>query len=118
MPKWATGSKSRSGKSLGRGASPPPQPPEVTGSTAIRFQEFIGPLPPPRDLRDYEQVVEGTAERILQMAEREQRIGHELGVAAATTKAMALAGEATAIGEPLLGPASRERALGGGVRPG
>ena len=90
MPKWATGSETRSGKSLGRGASPPPQPPQVTGSTAIRIQEFIGPLPPPRDLRDYEQVVEGAAERILQMAEREQQVGHELGIAAATTRAFAV----------------------------
>lgn len=57
MPKWATGSKTRSGKSLGRGASRPSQPSEVTGSTAIRIQEFIGPLPPPRDLREYEEVV-------------------------------------------------------------
>ena len=89
MPKWATGSKSRSGKSLGRGASPPPQPPEVTGSTAIRFQEFIGPLPPPRDLREYEQVVEGAAERILQMAEREQRAGHESAFETARNAALA-----------------------------
>lgn len=89
MPKWATGSETRSGKSLGRGASPPPQPPQVTGSTAIRIQEFIGPLPPPRDLREYEQVVQGAAERILRMAEREQRVGHELAIDGARNAALA-----------------------------
>lgn len=89
MPKWATGSRSSREKSLNRGASPPPQPPEATGSTAIRIQEFLGPLPPPRDLREYEQVVPGAAERILQMAEREQRAGHELAIEGARTEALA-----------------------------
>ena len=89
MPKWTTGSKSPRGKSLGQGASPPPKGPEVTASTAIRIQEFIGPLPPPRDLREYEQVVEGAAERILQMAEREQRAGHELAIDGARNAALA-----------------------------
>ena len=89
MPKWATGSKSSREKSLNRGANPPPQPPEATGSTAIRIQEFRGPLPPPHDLREYEQVVEGAAERIVQMAEREQRVGHELAIEGARTAALA-----------------------------
>lgn len=89
MPKWTSGSRVRSGKSLERGASPPPQPPQVTGSTAIRIREFIGPLPPPRDLREYEQVVEGAAERILQMAEREQRAGHESAIESARNAALA-----------------------------
>lgn len=35
---------------------------------------FIGPLPPPEDFAKYEQVMPGTADRILAMAEKEQQI--------------------------------------------
>jgi uncharacterized membrane protein len=40
----------------------------------LRF--FSGPLPPPEVLREYNEIVPGSAERILQMAEREQSHRH------------------------------------------
>ncbi len=40
----------------------------------LRF--FSGPLPPPDVLREYNEIVPGSAERILQMAEREQSHRH------------------------------------------
>ncbi len=39
--------------------------------------EFSGPLPPPSYLGDYETIVPGTADRILAMAEREQKHRHD-----------------------------------------
>ena len=89
MPRSATGSKPGQGKSLRRLTNAPPQPPEVTASTTVRIQEFRGPLPPPTDLREYERIVEGAAERILQMAEREQMVAHELAKEAARSVALA-----------------------------
>lgn len=38
--------------------------------------QFSGPLPPPDDLAKYDQIVPGAAERILQMAEKEQANRH------------------------------------------
>ena len=39
---------------------------------------FSGPLPPPETLEGYERVVKGSAERILQMAERQVYHRHEI----------------------------------------
>ncbi len=37
-----------------------------------QFERFSGPIPPPNMMRDYEDVLPGSADRILTMAEREQ----------------------------------------------
>lgn len=42
------------------------------------FESHRGPLPPASELRNYDLVLPGAAERILSMAEREQRHRHEL----------------------------------------
>jgi uncharacterized membrane protein len=52
-----------------------PNQPQIT----LQAQQWTGPLPPPAALEQFERVIPGSAERILQMAEREQahRIGQE-----------------------------------------
>lgn len=53
-----------------RAATPPP-----TSLIAAQKREvFEGPLPHPDILQKYEQIIPGIAERIVQMAEREQDI--------------------------------------------
>lgn len=49
---------------------------ESKGELVAQYQEasFSGPLPPPALLRQYEEILPGTAERIVSMAEKEQ--GH------------------------------------------
>lgn len=37
------------------------------------IEQYSGPIPPPKMLRDYEQVLSGSADRILSMAEYEQK---------------------------------------------
>ena len=39
---------------------------------------FCGPLPPSKELAEYEKIVPGSAERLLRMAEREQKISYKL----------------------------------------
>ena len=58
----------------------PAVPTEVPGSdgnlvavSAVRSEVRTGPLPPPRDFAEYEQILPGAAERILSMAEARQR---------------------------------------------
>ena len=46
------------------------QPSQIHQIVAAR----IGPLPPPSELAGYEEVLPGSADRILRMAEREQHI--------------------------------------------
>jgi uncharacterized membrane protein len=46
--------------------------------TKVRGVSFQGPLPPPEILKQYDMIIPGLAERIVSMAEREQRHVHEL----------------------------------------
>lgn len=66
---------------------PSSNPPKSTASESvakfvIAAQSFSGPLPPPEMLRKYEEVIPGSADRIISMAERqgEHRQGLELRV--------------------------------------
>jgi uncharacterized membrane protein len=45
-------------------------------SLTLESSRFEGPLPPPTDLAQYEQVSPGFADRIVQMAEKEQDFRH------------------------------------------
>jgi len=45
---------------------------------AVHEERHSGPLPPPRQLAEYDKAVPGGAERIFQMAEREQAHRHEI----------------------------------------
>ncbi|ERO40943.1 DUF2335 domain-containing protein [Lactiplantibacillus plantarum] len=47
------------------------QLPEKTRMTIARSQVFSGPLPPPQQLKEYNDVLPGAADRILKMAERQ-----------------------------------------------
>lgn len=49
-------------------------------------QEWNGPLPPPAALEHFERIVPGAAQRILHMAEDEQRHRHSLEAAAMHTQ--------------------------------
>lgn len=49
--------------------------PEI--KAVIRNEYFSGPLPPPNVLASYDKVIDGAAERILKMAEKEQQHRHE-----------------------------------------
>ncbi len=42
----------------------------------LEAKRFEGPLPPPADLKQYDEVSAGFAERIVQMAEKEQDFRH------------------------------------------
>jgi uncharacterized membrane protein len=50
------------------------------GSRALTHEsvEISSPYPPPAFLEEYERILAGSAERLLQMAEAEQRLEHEL----------------------------------------
>jgi len=70
-----------------RKASPPQKqdstPPARPGQgrqvqAQITAQHYSGPVPPPEILRGYDQVIPGAAERILEMAEADQRHTHEM----------------------------------------
>ncbi|HHQ4525524.1 DUF2335 domain-containing protein [Aeromonas veronii] len=52
------------------------QKPEIKSMISREF--FSGPLPPPKVLKSYETILPGTAERIIQMAEREQAHRHSI----------------------------------------
>lgn len=45
---------------------------------ALVYQEHTGPLPAPWALREYEEIRDGAAERIIAMAEKQQDHGHFL----------------------------------------
>ena len=50
-------------------------PPEKREVTVIeRHASFSGPLPPPSILEDYDRVCPGAADRIIKMAEKEQKV--------------------------------------------
>lgn len=50
----------------------------TVGSVQVRHEtHFSGPLPRPEDLEEYDNIVPGAAERILQMAEKEMQHRHE-----------------------------------------
>ena len=44
----------------------------------IEQRSYSGPLPPPQVLAEYEKTLKGSADRILQMAEREQEARHRI----------------------------------------
>lgn len=46
-------------------------------ASIVHSQSFSGPLPPPQILKHYEQVHSGFADRIMQMAEKEQNHRHQ-----------------------------------------
>lgn len=50
--------------------------PEV--KAVLRKEYYSGPLPPPKALADYNNIVDGAAERILIMAELEQKHRHQI----------------------------------------
>jgi uncharacterized membrane protein len=54
------------------------RPVAETGHEVEYAEYFAGPLPSPGTLYDYDQALPGTAERIIQMAEREARHRHVL----------------------------------------
>ena len=57
----------------------PVQHPSVEELTIARSSKsFSGPLPPPESLAEYEQISPGFADRIIQMAEKEQGHRHQL----------------------------------------
>jgi uncharacterized membrane protein len=62
-------------------ASPLPNPKAAARLTqqmiAAYTGQFAGPIPPPQMLADYERILPGAAERLLQMAEREQKHRHD-----------------------------------------
>lgn len=47
--------------------------------TQVSVESFVGPYPPPRTLAEYEQVLPGLANRIIERADREQAFRHEMG---------------------------------------
>lgn len=49
----------------------PPTHPETLAQFAITAHHFSGPLPPPEILRKYDELLPGSAERIIAMAERQ-----------------------------------------------
>ena len=49
------------------------KPSETTAQFAITAQHFSGPLPPPEMLRKYEDLMPGSAERLVSMAERQSQ---------------------------------------------
>ena len=50
----------------------PDTKPENATRVEAHFQQYSGPIPPPDMMRAYEEILPGSAERILNMAEREQ----------------------------------------------
>ena len=58
-------------QSIVRPTTPEDEHAEVQMVTAASAASFSGPLPPPSYIREYEEVLPGSADRILQMAERE-----------------------------------------------
>ena len=75
------------------GASASPEPPTAAAGSEARQQPVIsveaaswsGPLPLPADFRQYEETLPGAAERILQLAERQQSHRHQIEMAALAT---------------------------------
>lgn len=57
------------------GELPPDLPKEMVISL-VQSMSFSGPIPPPALLKEYEEVLPGCAERVVQMAEREQSARH------------------------------------------
>ncbi len=51
--------------------------PMVSGVAAVQAQSFSGPLPHPRDFAEYDRTLNGAAERILALTERESSFRHE-----------------------------------------
>ena len=50
--------------------------PSGVSQLTLEAKRFEGPLPPPADLKQYDDVSPGFAERIVQMAEKEQGFRH------------------------------------------
>lgn len=99
---------------------PEPKRQEVTRVVTEFVAAFHGPLPPPSIMREYDDVVPGAAERIIDMAEKEQAHRHSweqralsadrwysmAGLLAGWSTALALAAGAVAsagIGQPGVG---------------
>ena len=53
-------------------------PPTKRDTALISAQEFSGPIPPPNILRGYEDICEGAANRIISMAEKQEKHRHEM----------------------------------------
>jgi len=65
----------------GPAPAPPPAPRpqrEVVREIIAEAWRFAGPLPPPELFAEYDRVLPGSAERILAMAEREQKHRHDV----------------------------------------
>ena len=58
---------------------PTPEPSDPTGGRLFALSErYAGPLPPPKYLAAYEEVLPGAAERLLKQVETEQKHRHKL----------------------------------------
>ena len=57
---------------LPKGAFPEGTPPSEIASLIAQHISYSGPLPPPSMFKDYENVLPGSADRILALAEKEQ----------------------------------------------
>lgn len=49
----------------------------VMTAVSVSEERHSGPIPAPRQMREYDEIVPGSAERILQMAERQQNHRHQ-----------------------------------------
>ena len=89
---------------------------EISAIIAENHSSFSGPLPPPDMFRQYDQVLPGSADRILSLAENEQSIRKQESIrilkndatriwgSILVSLALILAGVACAyLGEPILG---------------
>ncbi|WP_340611910.1 DUF2335 domain-containing protein [Xenorhabdus bharatensis] len=52
--------------------------PNIVSVIQHKIFEFQGPIPPPSQLREYENILPGAAERLLSLAEKEQRHRHDM----------------------------------------
>ena len=66
---------SKQGKRFLPGSAPPQaKPSETLSQFVVAAQHFTGPIPPPEMLRRYEELLPGSADRIIAMAEKQS--GH------------------------------------------
>lgn len=73
-------------RTLARHPGQGPHVPIATQQFQIQAQQFSGPIPPPALLGQYEEILPGMADRILQMAERQESHRHGIEKQAVTAE--------------------------------